>query len=969
MARAETRSAPFPQPVACEPPNHKFMRTVQCGESARKCDPSASHGWNGVAVARVWRGSNFTVPCSSGSIRRRVVCCTEAAASGRSCRPRHASLSAANGDSVNKKHVDPRLDLGPPGSTALRAFQLHGLLAMSTLLNGVVGDHHQRHRHGARAPAPNKACHPPSTKLPLSSTSTTAPASESSVSTVCLFVSCIFVGHVDTRLVNSGLVNLAYGNFVVDELNYVVVVVFFVVVVNHVNHDICRSLGVAPFAPGGYKVFRNVKDYGAVGDGATDDTAAINRAISEGDRCGPGCVGSTKTPGLIYFPPGTYLISSPIVDFYYTQLIGNPSCLPVLKATSSFKDRWLLDGDQYGPNGKLAWGSTNVFWRQVANFVIDLTNAPSNLLVAGIHWPTAQATSLSNIVFRLSEAPDTQHQGVFIEEGSAGYVGDLVFYGGAQALSIGNQQFTMRNLTIYNAQTAIQQIWSWGWTYIGVSINNCSVGFDFSATAVGSIVIVDSHIKDTPVGVVFGQSSAPPLSNNFAFENVGLKNVPVAIQGPSGTVLAGSTGASTIAAWGRGHKYTSTSGPTSFEGAIAPNSRTPSLVAGGDYYTRSKPQYQNVPLSAIVSARDAGAKGDGSTDDTAALNALFTAAAAADKVVFLDAGIYKVSSTIKIPTGSRIFGEAYPVILSSGAFFQNANSPKPVVQIGAASGAGGSVEWSNTIVSTQGAQPGAILIEFNLASGGGTPSGLWDVHTRVGGFAGTNLQLANCPKTPSVIVTAANLNQNCVAAFMSMHVTAGATGLYMENCWLWVADHDIEKEANNQQITVYAGRGLLVESVAGPVWLYGTSVEHHQMYEYQLAGTKAVFMGQIQTETAYYQKNPDARLPFAPAAAYRDPVFLAGDSGWGLRVVDSADVLVYGAGVYSFFDNYNVSCSDIGSGAVCQKRDVSIEHSTVSVYNLNTVGATKMITVDGVDVADYSDNIDDFIASIALFRS
>lgn len=727
--------------------------------------------------------------------------------------------------------------------------------------------------------------------------------------------------------------------------------------------------GVAPFAPGGYKVFRNVKDYGAVGDGATDDTAAINRAISEGDRCGPGCVGSTKTPGLIYFPPGTYLISSPIVDFYYTQLIGNPSCLPVLKATSSFKDRWLLDGDQYGPNGKLAWGSTNVFWRQVANFVIDLTSAPSDLLVAGIHWPTAQATSLSNIVFRLSEAPNTQHQGVFIEEGSAGYVGDLVFYGGAQALNIGNQQFTMRNLTIYNAQTAIQQIWSWGWTYIGVSINNCSVGFNFSATAVGSIVIVDSHIKDTPVGVVFGQSSAPPLSNNLAFENVGLKNVPVAVRGPSGTVLAGSTGASTIAAWGRGHKYTSTSGPTSFEGAIAPNSRTPSLAAGGDYYTRSKPQYQNVPLSAIVSARDAGAKGDGSTDDTATLNALFTTAAAANKVVFLDAGIYKVSSTIKIPAGSRIFGEAYPVILSSGAFFQNANSPKPVVQIGAASGASGSVEWSNTIVSTQGAQPGAILIEFNLASGSAAPSGLWDVHTRVGGFAGTNLQLANCPKTPNVIVTAANLNQNCVAAFMSMHVTAGATGLYMENCWLWVADHDIEKEANNQQITVYAGRGLLVESVAGPVWLYGTSVEHHQMYEYQLAGTKAVFMGQIQTETAYYQKNPDARLPFAPAAAYRDPVFLAGDSGWGLRVVDSTDVLVYGAGVYSFFDNYNVSCSDIGSGAVCQKRDVSIEHSTVSVYNLNTVGATKMITVDGVDVADYSDNIDDFIASIALFRS
>jgi hypothetical protein len=668
------------------------------------------------------------------------------------------------------------------------------------------------------------------------------------------------------------------------------------------------------------------------------------------------------------------LVSSPIIDFYYTDLIGNPGCPPVLKASSGFTGRWLLDTNPYSSTGQLAWGATNVFWRKVANFVIDITNVPASTLISGIHWPSSQSTSLSNIVFKSSEAADTQHQGLFIEEGSGGYIGDLVFFGGAQALSIGNQQFTMRNITVHNAKTAIQQLWSWGWTYKGVSINNCEVGFDFTAVNngalnVGSITILDSEIKNTAVGITYGNSGAtgPDVPNNFIFENVRLDNVPTAIQNPSGTVLAGSSGQTVIEAWGRGHKYSPSSGPTTFEGPITANTRPASLLAGSAFYERSKPQYENLPVTEFVSARSAGAKGDGTTDDTDALNALFASAAAANKVVFLDAGMYVVTSTIHIPPGSRIFGEAFPVILSSGSFFASASSPQPVVQVGTP-GSTGRIEWSNTILSTRGSQPGAILLQYNLASPASAPSGLWDVHTRVGGFAGSDLQLSQCAKTPDTVITEANLPQQCIAAFMSMHITPSASSLYMENCWLWVADHDIEEGANNQQISIFAGRGLLVEGTAGPLWLVGTSVEHHQLYEYQFVNAANVFMGQIQTETAYYQPNPDANIPFKAVEAYHDPVFAAGESGWGLRVVDSKGLLVYGAGLYSFFDNYDVNCSQIGQGATCQKRTFSVEGSSeIRVYNLNTVGTNKMITVDGVDVANYEDNIDGFVHTIALF--
>jgi hypothetical protein len=75
-------------------------------------------------------------------------------------------------------------------------------------------------------------------------------------------------------------------------------------------------------------VWRNVKDYGAKGDGVTDDTAAINLAISSGGRCGPNCGSSTVFPAVVYFPAGTYLVSSSLIQYYNTQMLGDVSRAP-----------------------------------------------------------------------------------------------------------------------------------------------------------------------------------------------------------------------------------------------------------------------------------------------------------------------------------------------------------------------------------------------------------------------------------------------------------------------------------------------------------------------------------------------------------------------------------------------------------------------------------------------------------------
>jgi len=90
--------------------------------------------------------------------------------------------------------------------------------------------------------------------------------------------------------------------------------------------------------------------------------------------------------------------------------------MPVLKATPNFSGFGLIDGDQYGGNG-LKFGATNVFYRQIRNLVFDLTAIPASSSATGVHWPTAQATSLQNCIFNMSDASGTQHQGLFIEDG------------------------------------------------------------------------------------------------------------------------------------------------------------------------------------------------------------------------------------------------------------------------------------------------------------------------------------------------------------------------------------------------------------------------------------------------------------------------------------------------------------------------------------------------------------------------
>ncbi|SJL04750.1 related to glucan 1,3-beta-glucosidase [Armillaria ostoyae] len=752
-----------------------------------------------------------------------------------------------------------------------------------------------------------------------------------------------------------------------------------------------KHQGTSPFNrdPGSYQVFRNVKDFGAVGDGKHDDTKAINRAISHGKRCGGGkCKSSTTTRAIVYFPAGTYLVSKSIIAYYATQLIGDPKNPPTLLASNSFNDMAVIDVNPYIPmgNGAQWYTPTNNFFRSVRNFVIDVTRVPPEKSQGtGIHWQVGQATSLFNIKFVMSSAPNTAHQGIWMENGrhvfswslpewTNNLTIDFSVVASCRILSSmeGNMgfffpRFTVRNVTFNGVNTAVFAMWNWGWTFQGVTINNCQVGFDLMTggkalgrQTVGAEAIIDATVKQTEVFVRSSAASNGSLDGSLVLQNIQLTNVPVAVGTGDGAIALPGTrlGIKTIRSWGQGNVYTGSNPDGRFiQGQFDVPAIPASLLDGeGKVVGRVHPQYEDIPVTGFVSVKDHGAKGDGRTDDTRAIQSVLNKHCD-NKVIFFDAGVYIITSTLTIPAGCRLVGEAWSEISGKGDYFKDVKNPKVMVRVGEP-GSRGSVEITDIIFSTIGPAPGAIVLEWNVRGHDDNLAGpgMWDSHIILGGSEGSAMDSAHCPKGSEAIA--------CAPAFLGLHLTSEATA-FLEGTWVWLADHDLDKDGEGR-VTLFSSRGILSES-RGPVWMVGTA-EHHSLYQYNLVNAKDHYMGLIQTETPYYQPVPPAPGPFGIHDGYNDPAFDSDTiSAWALRVQSSHNIFIFGAGLYSFFNNYSQSCLTTTS---CQPQiaDISSD-SEVYMSSLSTVGVTYQVSVDQTPVVHHSANANGFAQTVTYWSS
>ncbi|KAK6527262.1 hypothetical protein TWF281_010450 [Arthrobotrys megalospora] len=741
--------------------------------------------------------------------------------------------------------------------------------------------------------------------------------------------------------------------------------------------------GNSPYAPAGYPIFRNVKDYGAKGDGVTDDTDAINAAASAGGRCEGDCGSSSVLGALVYFPSGKYIISKPIFQHYYTQFVGNPNDRPILEATANFKGIAMIDSDFYipGGNGTQWYINQSNFFRQIRNLVLNITAMPSVIRDGGnewaptaLHWQVAQATSLYNIHFIMSTAPGNNQVGIFMENGSGGFISDLTFFGGQYGMRCGAQQFTARDLHFTSQITAIQMIWDWTWTWKNIYIYSCWVGIDVTGDGIGntngqpvaSITILDSSFASVPIAVLTAGKT------NIQIDNTEIIDCNIVVGKPGGpTILAG--GNRVIASWATGRIYDAyDSKGTVITGVpkYLPSKPAGLLDSSGKFFVRSKPQYAGLGAGSFYNVKSAGAQGDGQADDTTAINN----ALKSGKIVFFPAGIYKVTSQIFVPVGSKIVGESWSQIMGTGSYFADATNPKVMVKVGNP-GESGVIEIQDMIFTTRGATAGAILMEWNVKQTSQGSAAMWDSHFRIGGAAGTDLQASNCPKLTQLV------NPDCIAASLVLHITTQGSA-YLENVWAWVADHDVDIPAQTQ-IDIYVGRGILIESTT-PTWLWGTASEHSVLYQYQTYKASNLFMGLVQTESPYFQSQPMAPSPFGPLELDvtqdlfpEDPVFLGCNLAaskklcsvsWALRVVESTDVYIYGIGFYSWFQDYY--SQDCVAKEACQQSLIDTSYSEkIFMYGIATKGAQEVVSPQGTKLvpALQTDNQNGYTTSVTAW--
>jgi sugar lactone lactonase YvrE len=576
----------------------------------------------------------------------------------------------------------------------------------------------------------------------------------------------------------------------------------------------------------------------ANGDGVTDDSAAIQQALDAASNRGAG--------GIVFLPSGRYALTRTIYVWPGVRLIGVGPTRPALllpARTPGFQEgvrnMVIFAGRGVEPpppafarkppfpppgsvpfNDNIADANPGTFYPAMGN--IDVQIGAGNEGAAAIRFHAAQHAYLQHMEFDLG----TAFAGVYMV---GNYGADLHFKGGRYGIVTEKPSpawsFTLVDSTFEGQRDAGIREHEAGLTMLNVTFRDTPVGIEIDRGYGDWLYGQRLRFENVSKAAVIVSNEDNPFTQ-VSFDDAVTTGTPVFARFRDSGKTVGRTGAYRVRAFTHGLTLPALGAFGRYETRFDAEPLA-SLPVVGPKVIRELP-----PVDQWVNVRTLGVKGDGKTDDTAALEA----AIGAHRVLYFPSGFYQITDTLLLKPETALIAlhpSTTQIVIPDGTTgFQGVGGPKALIE---------APKGGNNIVSGLGLFTGGINARATaLLWKAGAASLVDDV--KLQGGHGTFLQDGSRfdPYDP-YHAGDKDPRKRWDVQYHSIWVTDGGGGTFT-NVW---------------SVNTYAQSGFYVSDTKTPGRILQLSAEHHGRVEIGLNRVENWELHAPQTEEEVGE-SPDA---------------------------------------------------------------------------------------------------------------
>jgi sugar lactone lactonase YvrE len=549
-------------------------------------------------------------------------------------------------------------------------------------------------------------------------------------------------------------------------------------------------------------VYLTERGFGAHGDGTADDSGAIQAAIDKTE--------SSAREGIVFVPSGRYRLTRTIYVWPGVRVFGYGATRPVFYLAahtpgfqSGIGDMVIFAGLAPGeiprsgkqipfpppgsvpPNQSVADANPNTFYSAISN--IDFEIGDGNPAAIAIRFHVAQHSYLSHIDFHTGSGLAALTQ-------VGNEAEDLHFFGGRYGILTEKTspawQFTLIDSTFDGQREAAIREHEAGLTLIRDRFRNVPTAIDIDPGYSDELWVKDCVFEKISGQAVIISNERSPLTE-VGFEKDVFQDVPtLALLRDSGKKIPGKGAIYRVNEFNYG-LIVPGEGMMGKLGQRYDASGLTSLPAPLPRAIRALPSTED-----WVNVHDLGVKGDGTTDDTPAIQRAIDA----HRVLYFPSGHYVVSDTIALKSDTVLIG-LHPTLtqfdlLDSTPGYEGVGEPKAVLL---APGGGANIV-SGIGIFAGGINPRAVALWWKA----GENSLVDDVRFLGGHGSGTNPYNNNHTAD-------SDLRKRWDGQYPSLWVSDGGGGTFAD---IWTPN-------------TFAQAGFVVSNTRTPGHVYELSTEHH----------------------------------------------------------------------------------------------------------------------------------------------